>query len=241
MTGAAPSSVRPGPRLPARGGMTLLEVLLAMSLTALAFTIIWLSFRGTIEGWRSGSAMVDRMHQGDFLSDQIASALRSAAWFQSRRGEYGLWFEDGEQHFPADRLSWVTASSALLPSDSPYARGLHRLELAIEENDRGVATLAVRAWSPVATEEDPEEIEPIFPAPRVRGLNALFWAGEEDGWVEEWTETNKVPGRVALELYMDPEGSGDDEPLVVRRWVEIPVAGVATQAVSQTSTPAPAR
>jgi len=216
-----------------RAGFTLLEVLIALAIFGAAFAIVGAAFFATTRSWSRGSAALESLHEGDFLMDQIVAALRSAAWFRTGRGQYGFTLVNEERRHPADRISWVASGSALMPPDSPYRRGLHRITLSIEDNAEGEPTLAARASPPFLDDDGLEEPEPWFLGAGVRGLDCRIWDGEAEDWIDEWEHTNRLPTRVEVSLYFDPP-PGEREPVVLRRLVDIPVAGYATTAVSRT-------
>ncbi len=216
-----------------RAGFTLLELLVALVLLVTAFTIIWGSFSSATRAWKRGSEVVAGLHNGDFVMEQVVSALRSAAYFRSTRISYGFVYEDDTKDYPADRISWVTSSSALVPPDSPWARVTHRITLTIEDPGEGPDTMAVRAYSHVTPVEDEDsEIEPWFPAPQVRGLDCRIWDVENEEWIDEWTETNRIPVRVEIALYFEPVADERD-PVILRRLVEIPLAALSTSTTSR--------
>lgn len=229
-----PTTVPVGSR-PREAGFTLLELMIALSIFAIAFAIVGAAFFTTTRAWNRGTQALEGLHEGDFIMDQLVSALRSAAWFRTTRGSYGFWMEDHEDGYPADRVSWVASGTALMPPDSPYRRGLHRLTLSIEDSDLGEPALAVRAVPPFVSEDDMEEPEPWFAGGGVRGLDCRIWDAEAEDWADEWEFTNRIPTRIEIALYFDPLRRGED-PIVLRRLVDIPVAGFATTAVSRTET-----
>lgn len=217
-----------------RGGFTLLELLLALSIFALSFGIVGAAFYTTTRAWSRGAQALDGLHAGDFVMDQLVCALRSAAWFRTTGNHYGFRLEDGAGTYPSDRISWVASGTALVPADSPYRRGLHRLDLSVEEPVSGDTALGVRVTPPFI-EEDELEFEPDvwIVGSGVRGLDCRIWDGEVEDWVDEWIHTNRLPTRIEVALYFDPPDPGED-PIVIRRLVDIPVAGYATSAVSRT-------
>lgn len=228
-----PGEPRRGPLSRGAAGFTLVEVLISVTLLLIAFAIIWGSFRAVTQAWKRGGDSVADLHHGDFIMEQINAALRSAAYFRTsaQTSPYGFQFEDGNEDYPADRISWVTASRALVPPASPYARAMHRLELSIEDGPEGRPSLAVRAWPHLGKEVNRDDIEPWFSSSLIRGLDCRFWDTETEEWTDEWTTTNRLPSRVEIALYFDPP-EGAREPFVLRRLVDIPVSGVATSRVS---------
>ncbi|MFH0878288.1 MAG: prepilin-type N-terminal cleavage/methylation domain-containing protein, partial [Lentisphaerota bacterium] len=57
-------------------GFTLLEVLVALVVMTAIFTIIYSTFSGTVRAWTRGTELLDDLHHGDFVMEQLTSALR---------------------------------------------------------------------------------------------------------------------------------------------------------------------
>ncbi len=216
-----------------RRGFTLLEALVSMALLAITVVIIAGAFRAVTAAWTRGGSAIEELHHGDFVAGQVTAALRSAAYFRSNTSTslYGFQFEDQDGAYPRDRISWVTTSRAMVSPTSAFARATHRIELSVEETrDMREPVLVARAWSHLARDVRRDDIEPWIVSPRVRGLDCRFWNAEREEFEDEWTNTNRLPDRVEMNLYFDPP-SGATEPLVMRRMIDIPVSGVATSRV----------
>ena len=224
-----PFDVRP----PKSAGFTFLELLVALTLLVFAFAIIWETFSGTVQAWQRGSQLLDELRHGDFVMEQLVSALRSAAFFKTNPGRYGFRLETGNAgSYPGDKLSWVTVSSAFIPPDSVLSKGTHRLIFSIEDNDDGEAAVCIRAYDPLLENEDTVQIDRWFVSTEVQGIQCRVYNPEEEIWENSWEgeQTNSLPSLMEITLYMDPiEKSG--EPVTLKRVVEIPIAPAATNAV----------
>ncbi len=218
-----PARRRDAAARPGAAGFTLLEMLVALAILVTAFVVVWNTFNTTLKAWERGQEMLEGLHHGDYVMEQLAGALRSAAIFDSESGRYGFWLDNsGSGSSARDQISWVTASSAFLPPDSPFTRSLHRLEVTIEDNDDGDDSVAVRAY-PHLVDQDEADPETYFISSVVNGLNCEVYNFEDEVWEDEWEDTNTVPRLVYVTLYMDPiEEFGD--PLTLERVITIPVA-----------------
>jgi type II secretory pathway pseudopilin PulG len=213
-------------------GFTLLELLVALSIMVGAMAVIILTFAVTLRGWRRGAELLEGLHHGDFVMEQLVSAMRSTAFFGSDPTRYGFWLEDLEgTEYPADRISFVTAGTAFMPPESPLANGLHRIEITVQENEDGEPGVAVRAFAHLTDEED-WEVEPWYVSTVVKGLNVRTYNEREEAWEEAWENTNAVPSLVEVTLYMDPLDEEAREPVLLSRLVEIPIAPAVVNAVA---------
>lgn len=213
-------------------GFTLLEVLVAVTLLATAFTIIWSTFSTTLTGWRRSSEFLDRITHGDFVIDQLESSLRSAAFFSNRPDKYGFWLESrGGGSSPRDMISWVTSGSGFMKADDPLASGLHRIMITVEDAPSGDSGLAVRAFQHMKKEIEKNDVDPWFISSRVVGLDCRTYNFEDEDWDDEWEDTNAVPSLVEVTVYMEPLEKGE-QPVKLQRIIEIPVGPAVTGAVT---------
>lgn len=219
-----------------RRGFTLLEILVAVTLLATAFTIIWSTFSTTLDGWRRSGEFLDRITHGDFVIDQMVSSLRSAAFFPNRPDKYGFWLESrGGGDSPRDSISWVASGTAFMLPEDPLSLGLYRIMLDVESGGDG--GLAVRSFHHLADEIEKNDVEPWIVSSRVRGLDCRIYNFEEEIWEDEWENTNEIPTLIEITLFLEPIEKYE-RPVKVQRIIQIPVAPAVKGAV-RVEEPAP--
>ncbi len=211
-------------------GFTLLELMIAMTILAMAMALVGGIFFTGVMAWKKGSKLADELHHGDFVMEQLVSALKSAAHFPTAPDKYGFRLEHESGRFPEDRFSWVKSGVAFMPEDNIFARGLHRIECAIEDNEEGEPSFAVRAYSYFAEDEDDVDADWWYISSHIKGLECRVYNMEDEGWDDEWEDTNNVPGLVEVSLFLEPLEAGE-EPIVLKRAIQIPIGLVLTQAV----------
>lgn len=223
----------------ARRGFTLLEVLTAMAILSMAFAIIWTTYSAAVNGWQRGRALLDQLHQGDVVIEQLVGALRSAAYFSNRPEKYGFRLEThGSGSDSADEISWVTSGTTFLPPDSPLAAGLHRLVFTLDFDDEGRRAVAVTAYPHLVDEEEFSEPDPWFVSTdEIQGFRCRVYDAEEEDWKHEWENTNSVPRLLELTFYLKPIKEYS-EPQVLKRLVEIPIAPPLGEAAAPAAEPA---
>ncbi len=179
---------------------TLVELLVALAITASALAVAFSSFYALVKAWQRGLIMTDNMNHAEFVMEEIVCALRSAFYpvrsqQQANRaastnapGEtnvqeevvtptttfFGFILEDnGSGENARDSISWVKTGISLLPEGSQLAQGLHRVFLTLEEDKDHRLCVASRAWRPygISSSFDPYEIKPRFISAKVTGMN----------------------------------------------------------------------
>ena len=96
----------------------MLELLIALTILITAVAIIWSTFSSTLRAWRRGGELLDELHNGDFIMEQLVLALRSTAFFETAPHLYGFRLEDRGGLYAEDMMSWATTSAAFIPVDS---------------------------------------------------------------------------------------------------------------------------
>ncbi len=246
-----PSLLRPLPGVSSRrvapraAAFTLLELLLAVAIFGVVSATVGTIFYTSVSAWRTGTAAADAMHHIDAVSEQAVSALRSAYYPESEAplDKYGFCHENDGDEMPDchDKISWVKVGNSLVGEDASYAGVPHRVELFIMDESDGPdgPGLYVRAWRLDGQEEDfnpEEEVDPVLISSAVVGLDCKMidrdtpvdiTSDEPFTWLEEWETTNRIPERVLFSIAVAPAEESDLEPLVIQRYVEIPMAALS--------------
>lgn len=242
---------------PARAGLTLVEIVLAVGLLGTVMTIAGMTFATALRSWRAGSRLADHLHHADFAIEQIVAALRSAYYADTGRAEarYGFVHQsDGLGFHPADSISWVKLGGALIGDDPALAGAPHRVEVFVKpENgflDDDAYGLGVRSWRIDAQSGDfkPDDVAAVFISPRIVGMKCRmadpgdeYLERGEIEWLDQWEPgmTNRLPRAVEVTLYVEPPRPGDD-PLEVRRVVELPMAELSWRPITRRTSARPA-
>ena len=213
-----------------RRGFTLLEIMVAIVILMVALTVAWQTFASVTRSWTGARKLMDDTHHGDFAMTQLASALRSMAFFNSLPSKYGFRMDDNSFGKYGDHtISWVTASSAFVPRGEFAEYGLHRIQIGAGEDDEGNEGLLVTVWPHLADEEDVEKKSWVV-SENIKGLTCYVYNKEEEDWDTEWENTNSIPGLIHITLYADPvEKYGD--PVEYHQLIEIPLGPAVTNEV----------
>jgi prepilin-type N-terminal cleavage/methylation domain-containing protein len=212
-----------------RQAFTLLEMMLAIGILSAVTVVMYMTLSVIAGAWQRTVVLSDNMNHGDFVMDQLVMGLRSTYYPKgSINAQYGFVHKnDGDGELADDRISWVKLGNAVVGSDCPFAGTPHRIEISMEEGDKGRG-IAFKAWRLQGQPEDfdKKDLEIDIFSRRVTGFNVrtgMKRDGDSVEWVDEWKDTNRVPLVVELTIYMDPKEEGG-EYIEVKRICPIPCA-----------------
>jgi len=215
-------------------GFTLLEVMIAVVILAIAMTIAFQTFSAVTRAWTGARSLMDKVHHGDFVLGQMSAALRSMVFFKETAPEkYAFRMENNSTGNGKHTISWVTASSAFIPpGEEAYSHGLHRIEVGGGTDEDGVDGLVVTVW-PYLADEDKVEKKSWFVSENIKGLSCKVYDTQEgeEGWKDIWEYSNAIPGLIEITLYAEP-AKEFDEPVEFRQLIEIPLGPPVTNDVS---------
>jgi prepilin-type N-terminal cleavage/methylation domain-containing protein len=216
-----------------RRGFTLLEIMLAVALLAVAMSVTWMCFSVVTTGWKKSQQLSDDISHADYVMEQLVMGLRSSYYTDAA---CGFWLtDDGDGSSARDSISWVKMGSALVGTESPIGGAPHRIVFTLDKDGPGEPAVSVKAWRlrGLAEDFDPDkDVAPVLISRGIVGFNcrvedpkAAKNAKDDQSieWGDEWEDTNRIPEYVELTLYMTPLERGED-PVEVKRVVCIPVA-----------------
>lgn len=192
------------------GGFTLLEVLLATALLALALTLAYGAIRAAVGAVRSGESLIDRTEQvrvvQEFLRRQLSHAMPLAFEEMEDNGERKVF--EGEAEF----LRFVAPMPGYLSRGGPHVQWL-----AIERGRDGDRLVFDHAQ---LNGYDPQQPKPDDARPPVVLLDGMRQAqfefrtldpatGELEDWSDEWEDPQQMPvmARLLVEFDRDDQRS----------------------------------
>ncbi len=232
----------PAERQPATTGLpcaafTLIELLVAISILVIVSAMTVLLITTVTKAWQRATALSEDLHHGDYVIDQLVSALRAARY---RGRSDGFLLEKGAGGAGgADVISWVKEGPELVGEESTLAKTFHRIRFTLardSESDKFGA--AFTAWGDEYLQPDnfdPDSLRPMVLSDRVVGFSCRVATNSADTggleWLDTWdeslpggdNETNHIPRFVELTLYLEPLEKGG-APVEMRRLVDIPIA-----------------
>ncbi|WP_296581074.1 type II secretion system protein J [Xanthobacter sp.] len=206
-------------------GFSLIEILVAMTLTGLVLAAIAMVTAKWLPAWQRGLGRVQQSELVALALDRMAADLAAAAFLPVVRGGAKPLF-DGS----AERVVFVR--EVLAPG---AARGLEIVELAPVPEGRGVAM--VRRTAPYATQA--EGSLPPFGAP-VRLLRpptrvTFSYAGRDGAWHEAWRGEEELPRAVLMVVHEGGRATAASTAVTIRSDVPAFCAADVTKPVCGSS------
>ena len=185
-------------------GFTLVEIIIALALTALILASLSAALYGLSQGFAHASARADR----EDTLNRVSLALR-------RTLEQARHIETVSAGKPAHSLLGTTDSIdwlATLPESSPQS-GLHHWNLHVEN---GELLLTLTPWiDPQRTEnqEAPASLPPHQVLEGVTQFNLAYQDARSGEWLEAW-DSPFMPARLRLNIATQTQGAWP--PIIVR-------------------------
>lgn len=194
-------------------GLTLIELLVAVAISAIILVVVYQTFNGIMDSAAriEETAEIDRMAR--ITLGMISDEIRSTFWKPA--GPTGQWAEltfDGTDgpggSNPTDSLvftafsPWISEQGTFLPNLSVLS---YNLEPSVLEGE--FVLFHLENTNPLS--DSVESLQKYELAEHVSGLNFRYYDGEN--WNDEWDATieNKLPKAVEIALYFRTT-SGED-------------------------------
>jgi general secretion pathway protein J len=197
----------PAPRT--QSGFTLLELMLAMTLTMVLMGLVYASVRMTIRATESGEAMVDRTNRvritQEFLRRQLNRAMPLIIETGARDGKTRS-FEG-----TASEIRWVGPMPGYLGSGGPYIQSLE-LERARDGYELVYRFEMLNGYDP-ERRRSADDIDAVVLLEGIRRGRFQYRSLDANNLATPWTGTWKdpatMPVMVQIDLTMTPESRLD--------------------------------
>lgn len=216
---------------------TLVEILVAIAVSSVIATFIYSTFWTVSIAWRKGFDLSETLHHGDFIIEQLVTALRSI-YYPDIKGAsylYGFYLKNnGNDADATDLISFVKIGNSFLGAGSDIAGTPHRIEFTVGKDENQKTGALIRAWRIYGQPVDfkPEKLPWQCISGRVTGFNCRVARNNPKTgkleWLEEWEETNRVPLFIELNIYLAPSEKSDTT-LELKRMIQIPSASLSWQ------------
>ncbi len=237
-----------------RRGFTLLELLMAVIITAIMMTVCFITFNTTIRCWHRSAAIADTVRNAEYALTQVVSGLRSAYYPTTGKQDYAYGFQlydNGEDPDDSDTIQWIKLGTSIVGNRSQLSETPHTVRVWVQKEGRdGPGGLWVKAGrlDLLADDEqvevdfnDDEQFEPYPLIEGIQGFDCKVQGKPEDvesdgtpKWEDTWDTSNSIPYRVKLTFWMEPAKDAGD-PVPIMRVVEIPLWDISQNPVTVSS------
>ncbi len=234
----------------------MLELLLAIMILSIMTIVSTMVFHTVVRNWTLATEMADNMQRVDYVTAQVAYALRSAYFptsGQTSNADGFMLLDHNERNEPdqSDVISCTKLGPSIVGRNSRFARSPHRVTMFVrsekDADDDHPAGLIAQVigedkFRPDDFEEDDETNWDWFLlGPQVQGFNCRVLDKDEPfkskmaNWQDTWDTSNCIPRRVQLTFWMKPVDE-DKDPYPVVRVVDLPLWDISQNPLKTDST-----
>jgi type II secretion system protein J len=196
-----------------RGGFTLLEMLVAMTLMSVLAGSLYASLSAGFRGRATAERALDPARRAEAALRMVGADLEAAAPPTGLlAGEFLARDGRGDTGEPADVLLFHAMARDQSGAEPPGPVRRVELELAADEAT-GQPALVRRTTLNLLAPEEPEPLQEVL-CQRVRSFDASFFDGV--AWAESWDSAvagDVLPLAVEVSLVIEAEGREDGYPL----------------------------
>ena len=239
-----------------RRGFTMVEMLLSIMILAIMTIVSTMVFHTVVRNWTLATEMADNMQRVDYITAQVAYALRSAYFptsGQASNADGFMLLDENERNEPelSDVITWTKLGHSIVGRNSRFAHSPHRVTVFVrsekdadEEHPAGLVAQVIgeEKFRPEDFDEDDETNWDWFLlGSQVQGFNCRVLDKNEPfksgmaNWQDTWDTSNCIPRRVQLTFWMKPIDD-DKDPYPIVRVLEIPLWDISQNPLKTDST-----
>ncbi|BCR05986.1 type II secretory pathway [Desulfuromonas versatilis] len=210
--GLNPKSIKPISGVAPPGGFTLVEVLVAVTITSLLLLSVYGVFTSVSRTKQRLESDGEGYHQARVLFDRIGREVRGA-FFSS--GSPGTLFKGGEN---ADRNKYLELTTTAVTPQGSGGAGIAvvQYELALDREGQQERRVLLRREYSLSDSEGPERL-PYRLATGIESMQLRFYSGSD--WFEEWDAASQgLPHMVEVTLSVRV----GEQPVPFRTILEVP-------------------
>ena len=119
-----------------RRGFTMVEMLLSIMILAIMTIVSTMVFHTVVRNWTLATEMADNMQRVDYITAQVAYALRSAYFptsGQASNADGFMLLDENERNEPelSDVITWTKLGPSIVGRNSRFAHSPHRVTLFV--------------------------------------------------------------------------------------------------------------
>ena len=194
-----------------KNGFTLVEILVAMSLIAAIFSMVYGSYFAASRSAQACETRIAMLQQGQEMLEQMArqircsyagavvddaNSVRSGSNQKRMMPRESISYFSGDQDAPGGKILRLVTTNARFEEKRP-SEGLFEVTYRFDKR-AGMLSLHQRKYPGVAQESEQDDWQPI--ADNVESLELAFFDGEQ--WLDNWEfkDKKKLPNAVRIEI-----------------------------------------
>ena len=234
----------------------MLEILLAIMILSIMTIVSTMVFNTVVHNWTLATEMADNMQRVDYVTAQVAYALRSAYFPTSgntTEADGFMLFDENQDNDPdqSDVITWTKLGPSIVGRNSRFARSPHKVTLFVrsekdadKDHPAGLIAQVIGEdkFRPDDFDEDDETNWDWFLlGSQVQGFNCRVldkdtpFEDDRANWQDTWDTSNCIPRRVQLTFWMKPVDEGKD-PYPIVRVVDLPLWDISQNPLKTDST-----
>jgi general secretion pathway protein J len=214
-----------------RGGFTLLEMMLAVTILALVSASVYSTWSAGQRAWKRGMDVSALFQRERVVMDALAELGEALVFFGGRPDIYAVTGTHDEAL--GDSVSFVTGSDAVLPPGEWAIAGLRRVTLSLQRDQTGRTYLAIVNTPALVGPDDQPQGAPHVLSAEVTGFTVRYRDAGDETWKDSWEEAAVPPAAMSFTVTFG-DGTGRTPPVTITRAVELPTFEYAIANVTET-------
>jgi general secretion pathway protein J len=211
-----------------RGGFTLVEVLLAITILSLVISSVYATWSATLTAWRRGSDASEAFQRQRIVMETLTELAQSVVFFGSSPDLYAVIGTSKPDW--GDSVSFVTASDVALPPSEAIDAGMRRVTISMEQDEYSRKYLALVNAPAISVDQSntvsvssTTTLQAHVLSMDVSGFSVRYLDPRDGTWYDKWEDTSVIPSAMEFTVAFGQPG-GRIPPVVVTRAVDLPVA-----------------
>ena len=218
-----------------RGGFTLVEVLLAITILSLVVASVYAAWSATLTAWRRGCDASEAFQRERIVMDILTELAQSVVYYGSSPDLYAITGTSNPNW--GDTVTFVTASDVALPPSEAIDAGMRRVTISMEQDDYGRKYLALVNAPAVSVDQSntvsvtsATVLQAHVLSMDVSGFSVRYLDPRDGNWYDKWEDGSMIPSAMEFTVVFSQQDA-KAPPVVVTRAVDLPIAAFVAQGI----------
>ena len=210
----------------ARGGFTLVEVLLAVTILSLVMVGVYGIWSASLKAWKRGGEATEVFQRQRVVMEALAQ-FAIEVYFAASPELYEI--IGAKNPGLGDSVSFVTSSDAFLPPSEANDVGMRRVTISLEQDEYRRTYLAIVNQPALGvTDDSKQELQAHVVSMDVSGFFVRYLDPRDGAWYDKWEDANIIPSAMEFTVVFGQPGD-QIPPVTVTRAIDLPVADFIAQ------------